>query len=744
LGLLAIVLALWPILPATGQPLGAPGKVTLDRWVSTTGGDFAPGAFDGTIVITGAGQITGTVEGQVQLAEGNAWGTYTSVVWKAPVPCRAAGLLYQGQMPEEATLSFELRSQDAAGEWSAWAAVPVGARTDPTGLLASETLVEFPIAGRQLQYRVTFSGSPSPVLEAVVVVAMGAERVPTFKALAPWQESDALPHPIPPSRWGGEVVSTGVQTVTLAPSAVMIQPATWAPAGPGEPAAALEMLQRYQHEVLAWDDLLYSYLVDSQGRVYQGRARTAGDVLYVGLLGAHPHEAISPTMEDALVALLDWWAASLPPDHPGLTVQAPSDPLLAERIEARREVGAFRRNEWFLARGIGGTESDEWILFTNPESLRTRVTTELYRGGNRIAQRTLYIAALSRASLLADSLVPAGTFWTRVVADGDVLVERAIYYGHDGDDSTALDVLSRQWYMPGGSEEPGFTTTLTLLNPGKDAVTATVTMYAQSGPVGEKSLRLAPRARLDLPARDLYTGTTPLGNRVAATGLIAVEQEVRFAANQAGYGLPGTPLLSRRWTFSGVETEGSAVTVLALLNPYTAPVTLTLTLMSEDGTLLRRPYTVLPGEQRLNLNTLLPELALAADLQASRPIAAARVTFFADFQGAQATLGAVRPARRWYLPEGATGEPFEAFLLVANPNTVPATLEATFLGPAGELGRVQYTMPAHSRLTVPLNEVLPNVAGFSTMVVSDWPVVVERSMYLNKRQGGHACLGIAR
>lgn len=750
LGLLAILLAVWPLPPVASQTVAAAGQVSLDRWVSTSGADFARGTFEGTVVLTSTAVVTGTaestatVEGQVQLATGSTWGTYTSSAWDVPAPCRAAGLLYQGRVPEGAALSFEVRAGSGAGEWGDWVPVPIGPWTDPAGLLAGEALSEFPVPQQQLQYRATFSGKASPVLEAVVVVALGAERVPAVTALPPWQESDALPHPVPPARWGGTPSTAAAQTVTITPTVVLIQPATWAAAGPGEAVAALEMLQRYQREVLGWDDMLYVYLVDPQGRVYGGRPRPTGNVVHIGLLGAHPHEAISPSAEDALVALIDWWVGSLPPESAGVTVTAPDDPLLAERLQARREVGAFRRNEWFLARGLASTATDEWILLTNPDGTRVSVTAELYRGSGRIARRTLRVAGLSRASLLADSVVSAGALWTRISADGSILVERAIYFGHDGDDSTGLDVLSRQWYVPAGNQEEGFTTTLTLLNPGSARLTATVTVYASSGPVSEAAVALAPRTRLDLPVCDLYTGTTPVGVRVTATGLLAVEQEVRFGGGEAGYALAGTPVLSRHWTFAGVETAGSALTVLALLNPYTAPVTLTLTLMSEDGTMLRRQHTVQPGAQRLNLNALLPELALAAEVETSLPIAAARVTYFDDRQSAQSSLGAVRPARRWYLPEGSTGEPFEAWLLVANPNDVPATVVVTFLGGAGILGEARYTMPAHARLTVPLNEVLPDVGGFSTVVVSDWPVVVERSMWLHDRQGGHAYLGIAR
>jgi hypothetical protein len=423
---------------------------------------------------------------------------------------------------------------------------------------------------------------------------------------------------------------------------------------------------------------------------------------------------------------------------------APDDPALAERIQARRAAEAFRRNEWFLPRGLVSAETDEWILLTNPDSTRATVTTELYRGSSRIVRRVLRVAGLSRMSVLADSLASAGPLWGRLTSDGNVLVERAIYFGHGGDDSTGLDVLSRQWYLPAGSQQDGFTTTLTLLNPGPAPLTATITVYAPTGQVGEATVPLAPRTRLDLPVRDLYTGTTPVGARVVATGRIAAEQAVGLAGGQAGYGLAGTPVLSRYWTLAGVETEAPASTMLAILNPYTASVPLTLTLMSEDGTTLRRAYTVPPGEQRIDLNALLPDLALAAEVQAGRPVAVARLTYSENLQEAQATLGAVRPARRWYLPEGSTGEPFETVILVANPNAAPTTLTMTFLGAAGKAGEAQFTMPAHARLTVRLNEVLPGVSGFSAAVLSDWPVVVERSVYLHDRQGGHACLGISR
>ncbi len=728
--------------PWSAAPAAAAERVSAERWLQTTAADFALGTLEGTVVATAG-------DGEIRLQDGRAQGSYISPVHEFALPCRAAGLLYQGQVPAGATLSLELRAQDQAAGWSSWIGVPAGRWADAAGRLASTALLVLPQAPRSLQYRLGFQGKGlAVVVEEVELVCLGGVDAPVVEALPPWKEADAWPRPVVPEKWGAVPVTGTVVTATLLPQRLEVLPATLAPSGDVPPGPSLRMLQLFQRTVLGHDDLAYAFLVDARGGIYQGRSLAAGaavsDVLYIGLLGVDPREPASPSAEDALVALLDWWWASQPEGSPMPLLSTPDDPLLAERVLARRQVGNLRRNEWFFPRGATGTDLDQWILLMNPDARSVRVTAELYRDDGRVSQRTLRLPANSRGSFFVDQVLAQATFWARMQGEGGLLAERAIYAGYDGDDSIGLEGLSREWYLPGGLQSAGFTTTLTLLNPGAEAVTATVTVFSPAGPAAEVSLALAPGTRRELAVGEVYTGTTPVGCHVQATAPIAVEQAVRFASCRAGYGLPGTPLLSRRWTFAGVETGGSFVTGLALLNPYTETVTATIALMSEDGTTLRRSYSVLPGEQVLSLNAILPELALAADLQSTRPIAAARVTFFSDLSAAHATLGAVRPARTWYLPEGSTGEPFETFLLVANPNPVMTSIGVTFMDQRGQQRETRLAVPAHARLTVALNEIVPGMAGFSTRVESDWPVVVERSMYLHEKQGGHACLGIVR
>lgn len=733
LGLLALLVLTCPWGQGAASVAWANGDVALDRWVQTTIADFSGGTFTG-VVVDPAG------DGELRLLGHRSQGTYTSAMQPLPFPGQAVALLYKARVPSGARLVFELRARAEAGDWSSWMTVPAGLWTDGAGRVVGESLLAFPAGAWALQYRVTFYGRGNgPALEEVTIVYMHGGQDPAVQAVPPWHQDNYIPIPLSPEVWGGQVAdvvpsseTSGTLRVQIVPAALTLQEGT-------DSGALLRMAQRFYQEVVGLDDLPYTFLVDAYGGVYGGRPGPIGDVLYIGLLGGHPQEQVSPTVEDALVALLPVLA-----ERWSLTQISAPAPLLVERLLSRWQAGNLRQDEWFLAQGATGEKLHEWILLSNPSPERVQLTAELHLEGGSVRRQTIRLAPETRGSLFVNQSVVEGSVWAELESHDDVLLERALYYGHDGDVCVGLDALSREWYLPGGTQEAGFSTTLTLLNPGDAVVTATVTAFAPGGPAGVEHVQLAPRTRLDLPISRFYSESTPVGCRVTATRPIAVEQAVRFSAAAGGYALEGSPVLSRRWTVAAVETAEPFVTVLALLNPLPRTVPLTLTLMSEDGTTLRRQYTLRPGEQRLNLNTILPELALAAEVVSAQPIAVARITFFNDLSAAHAALGAVRPARHWYLAEGSTADPFETFLIVANPNGVPTELVTRFMGGDGPLGEFGFRMPAYSRLTVSMNDVLPDLSGFSALVESNLPVVVERSMYLHQKQGGHASLGIPR
>jgi hypothetical protein len=131
------------------------------------------------------------------------------------------------------------------------------------------------------------------------------------------------------------------------------------------------------------------------------------------------------------------------------------------------------------------------------------------------------------------------------------------------------------------------------------------------------------------------------------------------------------------------------------------------------------------------MNQLQPNTAFGAQISGSLPIVAERSMFFR--QGSHNTVGSPDLATTWFLAEGSTAQPFDEWVLLANPNAVAATATLTFSFPDGSTGTRTVSVGANSRVSLFLNQLLPPTA-VSTRVDSNIPIVVERSMYF--RQGG--------
>ena len=104
----------------------------------------------------------------------------------------------------------------------------------------------------------------------------------------------------------------------------------------------------------------------------------------------------------------------------------------------------------------------------------------------------------------------------------------------------------------------------------------------------------------------------------------------------------------------------------------------------------------------------------------------------------------------WLVAEGSTGEGFDTFILMQNPNNVPAPTAVAFATEDGIQDGTLLEIPANSRMTLRLSEYMPDTWSISTLVAAEVPIVVERSMYWNKDQtaypyemkSGHANLGL--
>jgi hypothetical protein len=92
-----------------------------------------------------------------------------------------------------------------------------------------------------------------------------------------------------------------------------------------------------------------------------------------------------------------------------------------------------------------------------------------------------------------------------------------------------------------------------------------------------------------------------------------------------------------------------------------------------------------------------------------------------------------RPAMQWFLAEGATGDYFDLFVLIANPGDRPSAIEATYLLPDGTTITKPYTVPPTAASTSGSTGEDPHLAdtAVSTTIrsVNGVPVIVERALW---------------
>jgi hypothetical protein len=123
------------------------------------------------------------------------------------------------------------------------------------------------------------------------------------------------------------------------------------------------------------------------------------------------------------------------------------------------------------------------------------------------------------------------------------------------------------------------------------------------------------------------------------------------------------------------------------------------------------------------------------------------------FAAGTAAMGATAPSTRWVFAEGATGDYFDTFLLLANPGDQEAEVQVSYLLPLGERLVRPYTVAPRARLSIWADYEDPVLSdtAFSADVVSanGVPIVAERVMWwpgpgAASWQEAHASAGATR
>jgi subtilisin family serine protease len=202
--------------------------------------------------------------------------------------------------------------------------------------------------------------------------------------------------------------------------------------------------------------------------------------------------------------------------------------------------------------------------------------------------------------------------------------------------------------------------------------------------------------------------------------------------------LPSEP---RRWYFAEGSTRAPFDVSFALQNPNLQPTIAHFLFLGTDGKQTPYDMRVEPNSRMtLKAGDILPNTEFATIVTTELPVYVERSMYFGH--AGHSSAGARQTSRNWYLAEGSTVSPYDTWVLMMNPNPVPAMAQMRFMREDGSVVEHAELIPAMGRKSVYVN-LLFTTPGFATRVTSDQPIVVERAMYFDNDQGGHDTLATA-
>jgi len=364
-----------------------------------------------------------------------------------------------------------------------------------------------------------------------------------------------------------------------------------------------------------------------------------------------------------------------------------------------------------------------------------------------------------------DPLTGSELWYVTGKGGGDpVVVDGVVYSTADGKLYAYQEYVpsSFDWYFAEGYTGEGFDEFLCLANPGTtpddDAqVSLTYVFNGDRTPLTRKfEVPAGTRATVYVNG-DVGEGMEVSVKVVSDKPLVAerpVYFDYRGTAGRnwtGGHCVVGADSPSATWYFAEGYTGEGFEEYLTLANMNDDEVTVEVTYLYNGEDPVTKPYLVEANSRRtLNVNQEAGSgKELGIEVHSSLPILAERPVYFdyrgtagRNWTGGHCVVGADSPSATWYFAEGYTGEGFEEYLTLANPNDEPSTVRVTYLYNGEDPVTKPYLVEANSRRTLNVNQEAGSGKELGIKVDSDLPILAERPMYFSYAGGwnGGSCV----
>ena len=400
-------------------------------------------------------------------------------------------------------------------------------------------------------------------------------------------------------------------------------------------------------------------------------------------------------------------------------------------------------DQWYFAEGCTDYGFETWLLIGNPADEATVAHVTFMDDTGNIQIGAYDLLADSRTTINAAAEFPNANLSMEVRAGHDVICERAMYWNGrvEGHGSIGTTSLSENWYFAEGCTDYGFETYVLIGNPGDGPVDVTLRYMFDDGGVHTTDHRLQPQSRLTVDAfSEVGPGEFSMQVESGEPGVVA-ERAMYFGGRNCGTGTIGCKAPSTTWYLSEGSTDWGFETWLLIGRPGDGDARVTVTYRKSSGETVEKTYIVRGNSRHtVNLQTAVGIADVSTQVSSDVPVVCERAMYWNNRAAGHCTVGSPGPGTTWYLAEGCTDYGFETWLLLDNPTGEDLATTVTFMKQDGSVVPVQLQLPAHCRTSLDAADYVP-ASSFSTRVAAAGPVMVERAMYWNGREGGTGSIG---
>ena len=328
--------------------------------------------------------------------------------------------------------------------------------------------------------------------------------------------------------------------------------------------------------------------------------------------------------------------------------------------------------------------------------------------------------------------------------------------------TTAAAPAPYTYYLAEGATVAVFDTFIAIANPGILPASALLKFLGADGSVVTHDLAVPAHSRRTVNVREVPgMEDAEFATTVESDQLLVVERTMLWDRSTT-YGAHAERSLagpSPVWYLAEGATHSGFDLFYLLQNPGSASIDVKVVFLLPGGVApLEKVYQVGPNARRtiwVDLEELpsgsgrhpLSNTDVAAVLTSvgGESFIAERAMYLSNqgrlFNAGHESAGVTAPAQKWFFAEGATGDFFDLFILIANPSGSPTTVKATYLLGDGTTYEKTYAVAGNSRTNIWVDyEEVPAGSGqfplrataVSTTVellVPGVPIIAERAMW---------------